>query len=184
MLQLNASTNPSNAYITWISTDTSIATVSTGGKVTAVANGVTAIIADVDGAYDVCVICVITTSQSNNSSEGDNINIIIDVASLPEGAVAIQMLDGSVIYFDGRETLNLSMPNAGSAINFVVLGKGNMPLSTVSVEAADNTVIIPVEKSGQGYVWPILMWVLMSIAAISLLVCTVLIITAKRWGKV
>ncbi len=62
-----------NPDVKWKSTNTSVATVSVSGKVTAVSDGAAAIIADADGAYAVCTILVRSEQGTDDGNDnGDN----------------------------------------------------------------------------------------------------------------
>ena len=71
-LTLDATVTPGDSTYpdaTWTSTNTSVATVSQSGKVTAKTEGAAAIIADVDGKYAVCAVLVSNGANNDNSSD-------------------------------------------------------------------------------------------------------------------
>ena len=74
-LTLDATVTPGDSTYpdaTWTSTNTSVATVSQSGKVTAKTEGAAAIIADVDGKYAVCAVLVSNGANNDNSSDDND----------------------------------------------------------------------------------------------------------------
>ena len=82
---LDATVTPGDSTypdVTWTSTNTSVATVSQSGKVTARSEGAAAIVADADGKYAVCTILVSSEPDiSDDGSEEDDENEVTPTAT-------------------------------------------------------------------------------------------------------
>ena len=140
-LTLTAAVSPSDATyqtIKWKSSDTSVATVSSSGSVTAVGKGTTTITASADGKYAECYVKVdakdadgedatptatpdATPTQTGEdipdtgdespeaTSTPETVIITIVLADLPEGTTAVKLPDGSIVELNGEDTKDIKV---------------------------------------------------------------------------
>lgn len=125
---LVATVDPPNAYnkhVTWISSSTSVATVSTAGKVTAVGNGTAVITATTeDGGFtDTCTVTVTTlyapTSPKAASAAYNGIRVSWAAASSADGYEVYRATASTGAYTYAGTTASVSYYNTGLVTNKV-----------------------------------------------------------------
>jgi uncharacterized repeat protein (TIGR02543 family) len=162
---LNANVSPSNAdnkSVTWQSSDSSVATVSATGKVTAVAAGEATIrvtASDKSNSYRVLVkereqasaetggeeppaTTTQATQQNSQPSPSPEAEVVlsfnIDTASLPYGAQYIELPNGEIVEVNGKDTVTCDICSKdliNGTIKIVALDAEKNPLGVVDVSA-------------------------------------------------
>ena len=198
---LNANVSPSNAdnkSVTWQSSDSSVATVSATGKVTAVAAGeatITITASDKSDSYRVLVkereqasaetggeeppaTTTQATQQNSQPSPSPEAEVVlsfnIDTASLPYGAQYIELPNGEIVEVNGKDTVTCDICSKdliSGTIKIVALDAEKNPLGVVDVSA---------NKSGLGALAIILIALVTLILGASGMLIVVRSVTLKK----
>ncbi len=159
---LSANVSPSNAddkSVTWLSSDTSIATVSATGKVTAVAAGDATITATASGKSDSYNVSVNEREAEDNKNKEEPgvtptetvialtptplpVEIVytvqIDTTSLPYGAQYVELPNGEIVELNGEDTISCEVcaeDLKNGNINIIALDSDKNALGPVDVAA-------------------------------------------------
>ena len=162
---LNANVSPSNAdnkSVTWQSSDSSVATVSSTGKVTAVAVGEATITITASDKSDSFRVLVKEREQASAETGGEELpattpqetqqnsqpspspeaevvlSFNIDMASLPYGAQYIELPNGEIVEVNGKDTITCDICSKdliSGTIKIVALDAEKNPLGTVDLSA-------------------------------------------------
>jgi uncharacterized protein YjdB len=187
-VDLVANVYPSDANdksLTWVSSDATVATVTSLGHVKAVGVGEAKIIVSADGHSDTFNIVVreheddslpsstptptttpvLSDAQSTAGSEVRKITIVnFDSTTLPEGTRYILLPCGETVELTGDDIIRIEVPcddvDENGNIEFVALNDERVPLGSVAVEAA-------VGNNGNG---GLPSWVIMLIALGTLII--------------
>ena len=162
---LNANVSPSNAdnkSVTWQSSDSSVATVSSTGKVTAVAVGEATITITASDKSDSFRVLVKEREQASAETGGEELpattpqetqqnsqpspspeaevvlSFNIDMASLPYGAQYIELPNGEIVEVNGKDTITCDICSKdliSGTIKIVALDAEKNPLGTADLSA-------------------------------------------------
>lgn len=154
-LQLTATVSPSNAAnksVKWTSSNTKVATVSSSGKVTAVANGnttITATAADGSGKKDICAVTVNIPKPADPTPTPDPTPSVVKVSSVSLNPSSLSLtkkgqtarLSATVSPSNATNksvTWSSSNSNVATVSNGVVTAVGNGS-ATITATAADGS---------------------------------------------
>ena len=152
VVAINATTNIP-ATLTWVSSNTNVATVDAQGRVTAVAEGnATITVSTYHGVEATCVVTVtneavestITIDKTTLALVAGESDTLVITASPVGSVVTYTSSDESVATIDENGTVTAVA--AGSAIITASLADGQSVSCTVTVEAAPEEVIIALNK--------------------------------------
>ena len=111
----------------------------------------------------------------------DKVVVTIVVSALPEGTTAIQLPDGTIVELSGLDTMDIEVDAAevgdDGSLELIALDKEGTPLG---VYGADGQRITTPDTGSAGGIWPVLMWVLIGIAAVGVAGLVVYLIFRRK----